>query len=198
MAYDAAGKEYVELPIGGRSKNPSDVKILPDTIDASKQLLKKQIAFACESSTFHNIVRLFYSNIEVCELRQQSLLNDPVYFYLLKRSQYTQMFRIGLIWMDEVGLLAKMGSSYNIEMPPCVEAATVYSVTLEQVQSAFYLLMGAMALSIVMLIGENLVSRKYGLKALKIFKLPGPLSGRIKIIFGRKFHQKNVKRKFKK
>lgn len=126
------------------------------------------MAYGCESNTFHSIVRKYYTNLDICTLQKQSLMDQPVYFLLLKKSQYTQMFRSALIQFDEHGHLTRMKSFYDVTMPSCMQKNTVYSIEMSEIKSAFFVLKLASLLSLIILVIE-IFSYRIGFKKLLKF-----------------------------
>lgn len=100
------------------------------------------VAFTGVSSNIQGIIRRLFKPEEICEVRKKTLINQPHYYTLKKRSQYTRAFIIGLLKLDESGLLERIKKSYFEEMPPCDAGVKIYSVPFGKIESAVYVLLG--------------------------------------------------------
>lgn len=83
-----------------------------------------------------------FKSSEICDLRKQSVMNQPMYMILPKGIQYNEMFRITMMKAFESGLLDRSRKIYSAEMPPCLAGVTIYSVPMSKVSGAIYVLLG--------------------------------------------------------
>ncbi|XP_065088189.1 ionotropic receptor 75a-like [Ochlerotatus camptorhynchus] len=142
-----------------------DKQILPvyaDVITAVRYLKHGGYAFHCEmTEAFQDIANQFDAN-EVCELRTaKGLFNDMrlMSFVLPKRSMYTEMFRITMMRVQEVGLIKRTLKIHKIEKPICQSGGRVHPVEFFGVSTAFGVLCVGTIVAAVLLIAERLSTR---------------------------------------
>ncbi|XP_062551820.1 ionotropic receptor 75a-like isoform X2 [Armigeres subalbatus] len=140
--------------------------ILPvysDVVTAVPFLKHGGYAFHCEmTEAFQEIAYEFDAN-EICELRTaKGLFNDLrlMSFVLPKRSMYTEMFRMTMMRIQEVGLIKRTLKIYRIEKPICQSGGRVNPVEFFGVSTAFSILFAGMVLALILAIAERLSSRK--------------------------------------
>lgn len=100
------------------------------------------LAYSGETPLVQFAIKKEFSPGQICDLRKQSIMNEPMYMILPKMSQYSEMFRVAMLRSFEVGLLDRTQKMYTADMPPCLAGATVYSVSLSKVSGAVFVMGG--------------------------------------------------------
>ncbi|XP_055852113.1 ionotropic receptor 75a-like [Episyrphus balteatus] len=137
-------------------RGPNELPVFTHTKDAVPFLKKGGYAFHCErKDAYPEIARLFDAN-EICELRIVAglLETEILSWFVVKNSIYTELFRITLCRIREVGIIKRTLIIYNPEKPQCQASYTVYPVALSGVSSAFFVLGGSMLISCICLAAE--------------------------------------------
>lgn len=115
-----------------------------DVVTAVPYIRRGKFAFHVEVSNAYPYIAKEFNANEICDLRALAgFINESgsqMTMILAKRSQYTKMFRIGLIKFQEVGLAKKANIDFASQKPICQAAITVKAVTLDSVNTSFYLL----------------------------------------------------------
>lgn len=98
------------------------------------------LAFVGDTPLVQGALKKEFNPSQICDLRKQSIMNEPMYMILPKKSQYTEMFRVAMLKSFEAGLLDRTRQIHTAEMPACMAGATVYSVTLSKVSGAIFVI----------------------------------------------------------
>lgn len=123
-----------------RRQPKNRVTIFKDGIVGIEQLRQGHVAFAAEAPTVNFAIKSNYTPQEICEIRRKNLMNDQLYYVLGKHSEYTEMFKLGLMKADEGGLVKRALQFYASEFPKCAAPVSVYSVPLWKIEGAFKVL----------------------------------------------------------
>lgn len=129
-----------ESIIHNEEKQQSQITIFKDGADGLKYLRNGHVAFAAEAPTVNFAIKMNYTPEEICEIKKKNLMNDQLYYVLSKKSEYTEMFKIGLMKADEGGLVKRALDFYASDFPKCNAPVTIYSVPLWKVNGAFVIL----------------------------------------------------------
>lgn len=100
------------------------------------------VAFGGEASSIQNAASHLFDASEICNLKQKTLMNTPMYMILPKNSQYKEMFNVALLRSFEVGILNRILMVYQKEKGVCLAGVTLFSVPFSKVRTAFYVLGG--------------------------------------------------------
>ncbi|KAL1403590.1 hypothetical protein pipiens_001772, partial [Culex pipiens pipiens] len=135
------------------------IPVYTDVITAVPYLQRGGYAFHCEmTEAFQDIADQFDAN-EICELRTTTgLFNDLrlMSFVVPKRSMYTEMFRITMMRLQEIGLIKRTLTIHRIEKPICQSGGRVLPVEVSGVSTAFAVLGVGMLLSTMIMLLEKL------------------------------------------
>ncbi|XP_021695328.1 uncharacterized protein LOC5577298 [Aedes aegypti] len=136
--------------------------VYTDVVTIVPFLKRGGYAFHCEmTEAFQEIAYEFDAN-DICELRTaKGLFNDLrlMSFVLPKRSMYTEMFRITMMRIQEIGLVKRTLTIHKIEKPICQSGGRVHPVEFFGVSTAFFVLCGGMVLATVLLFAERMSIR---------------------------------------
>lgn len=138
------------------SRSGKDIPpMFTDVITAVPYIRRGKFAFHVEVSNAYPYIAKQFNAKEICELRAlPGFINESgteMMMILPKRSQYTKMFRIGLMKFQEVGLIKKANTDYASKKPICQAGITVKAVALASVNTSFYLLGIGIAVSLLFL-----------------------------------------------
>lgn len=138
------------------SRSGKDIPpMFTDVITAVPYIRRGKFAFHVEVANAYPYIAKEFTAKEICDLRAlPGFINGSgtqLTMILAKRSQYTKMFRIGLIKFQEVGLIKKAIDDYASKKPICQAAITVKAVSLASVNTSFYLLGMGIGVSLVFL-----------------------------------------------
>lgn len=126
-----------------------------DVVTAVPYMRRGKFAFYVEVANAYPYIAKEFNANEICDLRALTgFINESgteMTMILAKRSQYTKMFRIGLIKFQEVGLSKKANNDFASKKPICQATITVKAVTLASVNTSFYLLGLGIGVSLLLL-----------------------------------------------
>lgn len=126
-----------------------------DVKTAVPYIRQGKFAFHVEVTNAYSYIAKEFNAQEICDLRALTgFINESgttMTMILTKRSQYTKMFKIGLIKMQEIGLDRKATNEYAWKKPVCQATVTVKAVSLPSVNTSFYLLGIGIGVSILFL-----------------------------------------------
>lgn len=143
------------------SRSGKDIPpMFTDAVTAVRYIRKGKFAFHIEVPNAYPYIAKEFNAQEICDLRAlPGFINESgtqMTMCLTKRSQYTKMFRVGLMRFQEVGLLKKANNDYASKKPICQAAITVKAVTLASVNTSFYLMGIGIGVSLLFLVLEIL------------------------------------------
>lgn len=137
------GRFYPEFYIEDQNHPHSKaIDIYRDPVKGLEHIKTKPLAFCGESPILHDTIHKMFKSSEICDLRKQSVMNEPMYMILPKNSQYNEIFRVLMMRAFEAGLTDRNQKIYSTEMPSCMAGVTIYSVPLSKVSGAIYVLFG--------------------------------------------------------
>lgn len=140
------------------SKNQKGNIPLLINIELATKLIKiGKIAFFIEKMIAYEILGKELIAEEICQLREAGeIFTTQLQLVLHSESQYLEMFRYGVLKSREYGLINRELLIHRIPKPQCLTISPVQFVTLQEVQSAFFLLGIAFLISFVVLLVELL------------------------------------------
>lgn len=141
-------RNYSELPYAvgqvPQKLPPTSVYVMNDVFHGVEHMKRGHLAFVGEPPMTNAAIKASSSPETICGLRQH-VVNPKftsLYFIQSKKSQYFQMFRIGLVKADESGLLTREKKKFLTDFPDCTISVLLYSMPMLKLKQAFYVLLG--------------------------------------------------------
>lgn len=116
------------------------VTVFKDCYQGLEHTKNGMLAFVGETPLVQGAIKNEFKPTQICDLRKQSIMNEPMYMILPKNSQYTEMFKVAMLKASEAGLLDRTKQSFSADMPACMAGVTVYSVPLSKVRGAIFVI----------------------------------------------------------
>ncbi|CAB3224088.1 unnamed protein product [Arctia plantaginis] len=161
-ARDPIRKAFYETKISPKGYKPIFISLE----EGVKRLQTKPFAFNMNIGTGYRIVSQYFREHEKCGLREIDYIQGrKPWFCCKKESPYTEMYRVGLLRIEEHGLNTRNNRMIFVKKPLCtVTSGNFESVKMVDFYPALLMLLYGVLLAFALLLAEILLHRSLEMK----------------------------------